>query len=243
MVKIKRTACNFFLGIPAKIIGPVQGALIRTGQKTFFAKVDGPDNFGRLWLASQTKTKQKRQKWTSHSYFCPVLICAPCILKLTPLYPYPWRKSDLILNLRYGHDVEDGDVQVHGLNANNSLGHVNPTWPRLPIPKWHQLPKNNNAAKLSVPKRTKTSKIFKIFSLVHWPKMTKQKSRDDISIFIPLCVLIYEGISVACTLFVLFYSFSTTKNSYFLFLFFKFFKENYQFYFRFFCSGSIKKYI
>lgn len=27
----------------------------------------------------------------------------------------------------YGHDVEDGDVQVSGLNANNSLGHVNPT--------------------------------------------------------------------------------------------------------------------
>ena len=27
----------------------IQGALIRTGQKTFFAKVDGPENFGRLW--------------------------------------------------------------------------------------------------------------------------------------------------------------------------------------------------
>jgi len=26
----------------------LQGAVIRTGQKTFFAKVDGPENFGRL---------------------------------------------------------------------------------------------------------------------------------------------------------------------------------------------------
>ena len=44
-------------------------AHIRTGHKI----LDGPD-----WT-SQTKTKQKRQNWTSHSYFWPVLICAgPC---------------------------------------------------------------------------------------------------------------------------------------------------------------------
>jgi len=37
--------------------------------------MDEPENFGRPWLAEPDK---KRQKWTSHSYFWPVLICAPC---------------------------------------------------------------------------------------------------------------------------------------------------------------------
>ena len=60
----------------------------RTGQKI----LDGSD-----W-SRQTKTKQKRQKWTSHSYFWPVLIGAgPCSSNLD-LEFWPKKKS-LVKNI------------------------------------------------------------------------------------------------------------------------------------------------
>jgi len=43
-----------------------------TGQKTFFCKSGWARKF---WTALIGQIK-KRQKWTSHSYFCPVLISA-----------------------------------------------------------------------------------------------------------------------------------------------------------------------
>ena len=56
------------------------GAHIRTGQKTFFLHKWTGQKIGADWTS---QTKQKRQKWTSHSYFWPVLICAP-VCNLTP---------------------------------------------------------------------------------------------------------------------------------------------------------------
>ena len=55
---------------------------------------DGPENIfcisGRarkVWT-SPTKTKQKRQNWTSHSYFWLVLICAgPCMCEFCNINP------------------------------------------------------------------------------------------------------------------------------------------------------------
>ena len=50
------------------------GALIKTGEKTFFAKLDGPENFGRLWLVYPDKNKTKNTKVDEPLIFPPVLI-------------------------------------------------------------------------------------------------------------------------------------------------------------------------